>query len=432
MNGYVRASQTIGRDDWALLNVRYGGTASDDDVHALAAGTAIPSYSGFGYNGRYDQLSVTRHFDATSATLAVSSTATTARSFAEPYESVSKTSGTTFAFTTNRSNHNSSLATNLNYTRQAGPFTAAHIDGSLRGSQWSSNSRLNWSAYSAQSQVIETYYAQALRMSVPGAADYACSSHAAFASGASDVTPSAPHAAGVTADFTKTLKFNTRVTVGGFYGRTKNALVIASQAGGVALPAGYLAALNAQYAHLCGGSPLGASDVYLTHYVTVPERTDKEWYVSSTTTLGRVSFTLGYETYSALASGVPPPLPGTNGTLIDNAQIWNVPLHRGSAIVSYEYRGLTAGAGIAYAGRNNSAQLPANLIASAGVRLDTKRGAFTLSVQNLFNSYAGRFSSPALSTPAATTGAAVHFLGTPVPATWSLRYEVRTGQGKTL
>lgn len=428
LDGYIRAAQTRGRDGWTALHVAYGGTDADDDLNAMSEGTPIPSYTGFGYSGRYDMFNFTRRFGQNSATISLSNTATIADSYARPYETVSTSSGTTASFSYNRTGRSSSVTARLSSARETGPFTAAHVNASIEGSRWTNATHLNWAAYTAQTQTIETYYAQALRLAVPGAADYDCDSHAALASGPSDATPVAPHSTGVTAAITRRVRA-TDLTFGGFYDATRDALVIAGQAGGMALPPGYLAAIDQQYASLCGGAPLTAADLYLMHYVTVPLRVDKEWYASSNTSLGaNFNLALAYETYAATAYGVPAFPSGATSTLIDDAQIWNVPLHRASAILSYHTTAITAGIGTAYVGANNSAHLPAYAITSAGIRLSTVNGAIVMSIQNLFNEDAGRFTSPALATPTATTAGAMQFLGVPIARTWSIRYEVRTGR----
>ncbi len=264
---------------------------------------------------------------------------------------------------------------------------------------------------------------------MPGAADFDCSSHAAYASGPSQVTPDPPHSAGVTAAITRRLR-RANVTLGGFYDATKDALVVAAQAGGAALPSGYLQALNEQYAYLCGGGPLTASDLYLMHYVTVPLRVDKEWYASVNSPLGaNFNLAVAYETYAATAAGVPALPAGENSTLIPGSQIWNVPLHRASAIFSYHTPAVTVGVGTAFVDANNAAHLPAYSSTSAGIRFNVNNGAIVFSVQNLFNEDAGRFTSPAFAAASPTTSGSVQFLGVPIARTWSIRYEIRSGRG---
>ncbi len=46
LDGYIRAAQTRGRDDWTALHVAYAGSADDDDIDALAEGTPIPTTPG--------------------------------------------------------------------------------------------------------------------------------------------------------------------------------------------------------------------------------------------------------------------------------------------------------------------------------------------------------------------------------------------------
>jgi hypothetical protein len=429
-SGYARITQSRGRDDWSALHVEYAGAATDDDLASLAERIPIPTESGFNYSGRYDEMTVTRNFETSSATIKINSSQSLASSFVSPFESTSVSSGTTLALSTSHTNQRSSFNTNVEATRETGPFTTAHINASFGGTLSSTQSHLRWDLYSAQSQVLQTYYADALTMSVPGAADFSCGGHAAFASGPSDVTPNAPHSVGLTASGSRSFNaIHTKVTLGGFVSQTTNALVIAASASNAALPPGYLDELNAQYASLCGGAPLTPSDLYLTHYVSVPRQIDKEGYASSSTSFGRFGLVTGYETYSAVALGVSKLSQGTNSTLINGAQIWNIPLHRASAVLSYRDQDATFGLGITYVSANSSSHLPANFVTSAGIRLATRGGIVTLSMQNLFHQDVSEFNSASLSAPTAMTGAPVGFIATPITPTWSLHYDVRVGQG---
>ena len=422
-NGYIRAAQTRGRDELSVLHVAYQGSALDDDRNAVVAGTALPSYFGFRYSGRYDEVSLTRAYNDMNATLKLSNAQTLASSFSGPYESVSKTDGTTVSLGTVRTGMHGTFTTHLEATREAGPFTAEHVNASIGGTRTWNAARLTWSIYSTQSQIMQTYYAQALRLSEPGAADFSCSGHAAFASGPSDVTQDAPHSAGITASLTRRLDAHTEITAGGFVSTTRNALVIASSSNSVPLSSAYLNALNTQYQALCGGPALNASDVYLAHYVTVPQRVDREGFLSTTSAFGRWGLITGYEVYSARALGLAPIQPGTNSTLIDGAQIWNVPLHRGSAIVTYRAGALTIALGALYTGDNNSAHLRGNAIFSGGLQYRMRQGTLNFSAQNIFHTVASTFTSPQFSAATPMTGAPVSFLATPVTPSWSLRYD---------
>ncbi|HYW53395.1 MAG TPA: hypothetical protein VE826_05470 [Dongiaceae bacterium] len=419
--GYLRVSQTRGRDSWAFLDVRFAGSATDDDRAAMTALAPIPSYSGYRFAGHYDELSATRAFGRDSATLKLSSTVSDVAGFNAGEESVSKSSGTTLALILARNGPSSSLSATVSAARQTGPFSAAHADVTVKGARWGPRSRVDWSVYSAQAQLMETYYADALRLAVPGAADFDCAGRSAFASGPSRVTEAAPHVVAAKVNVTRQLGARSQISAGGFYAQTTNALVMAADSGGVALPAGYTGALGNGFANACGGAALSPQNVFLTHYASVPRRVGAEWYASGSTALGPTVVTAGYETYSVYATGV---TPSPASTLIDHAQLWNVPLHRASLLIAYPRPALTAAVGFTYVSANNAAHLPAHLTASAGIRAVLGNGVVTLSGQNLFGSYAGVFTSSRFSAPTATTGAPVSFLATPVTPTWTLRYEL--------
>ena len=430
-DGYLRAAQSRGRDQWAALHVQYAGAGIDDDLNAFAGLLPIPSDSGFRYSGRYDELSLTRTFAASSATLKASSAGNLSEAFDDPYESVSASSATTLTLLTQHANLHSSFNTKLESTRETGAFPAAHINASVGGTLSSNDSQLRWSLYSSLAQTLLTDYAASLRLSEPGSADFSCGGHAAFASGPSDVAPSAPRSVGVTVNEVRHVGAHTQLSAGGFVSRTRDALVDVSENNSLALSPAYVATLGAQYAYLCGGRPLTASDVYLERYVSVPQRVDREWYLSGTTSLGPFALTAAYETYSSVAFGVSGTA-GVDSTLINGAQTWNIPLHRASTIFSYHAGPVTAGIGAVYVSANNSAHLPGHVITSAGLRWTMRSGILSLSAQNLFRRDAGDFASTALGTPAAMSGPPVTFLATPIAPTWSLRYGIRTSGRRLL
>jgi hypothetical protein len=333
-------------------------------------------------------------------------------------------SGTTLGLSYTHGGQGSLLSANVSGTKQTGPFSASRINGTLSGARWGPHSRFDWSLYSAQAQLMETYYADSLRLAVPGAADFDCAGHTAFASGPSDGTPGAPHIVAAKSNVTQQIGSRTQITAGGFYAQTTDALVVTSSSGGLALPNGYLQALDTSYSNLCGGQTLASNGVFLTHYTTVPRRVGAEWYVSSSTSIGPLVVQTGYETYSVFATGLPAVLMGTTSTLVDGAQLWNVPMHRASLLIAYPHRSLTAALGLAYVSSNNAAHLPAYVMASAGVRMLLRRGGIvTFSAQNLFGRYSDVFQSPRFAATSATTQAPVAFLATPLTPTWTLRYE---------
>ena len=109
-DGYVRVSQSRGRDMWTFLDVRFAGAATDDDRNALLALTPIPSYTGYRFSGRYDEVSLTRSFGANSATAKLSSTVSSVVGFSTLDESASLSSGTTFALSFAHAGKGSSLS----------------------------------------------------------------------------------------------------------------------------------------------------------------------------------------------------------------------------------------------------------------------------------------------------------------------------------
>jgi hypothetical protein len=384
-------------------------------------------YSGYRFSGHYDELAFTRNFGRDSVTAKLTSTATTTAVFSDGAESVARSGGGTLGLTFARSGSSSSLRAELTASHQTGAFGATQLNASLSGQRWGPRYRFDWSLYSAQAQLMQTYYAQALRLGVPSAASFDCDGHSAFAAGPSDVVARAPHVAAAKANLTRRFGERTQVTVGGFTSVTTNALAVAADSGAVAFPAGYTDALAAGYGSVCGGTPPAAPNVYLTRYVTVPRSIAREWYASVTTQAGPFTLTGAYETYSAFASGLPAPRAGVTTTLVNGAQLWNIPLHRASLLVAYPTARFTAAVGATYVSANNAAHLPAYVSGSAGVRVRAGNGFVSVSRQHLFGGATGVFTSARFAAATDTSGRPVQFLATPPQPTWTLRYDVRTG-----
>ncbi len=426
-NGYLRIARPRGRDQLTFLDVRFAGSQTDDDRAAVIALQSAAGYSGYRFSGHYDELAFTRTFGRDSLTAKLTSTATTTAVFTDAAEGVARSAGGTLGLTFAHSAPSSSLRAELTASHQTGAFAATQLNASLSGQRWGPRYRFDWSLYSAQAQLMQTYYAQALRLAVPSAASFDCGGHSAFAAGPSDVAARAPHVAAAKANLTRRFGERTQVSVGGFTSVTTNALAVAADSGAVAFPAGYVDSLAAGFNSVCGGTPIAASDVYLTRYVTVPRSIAREWYASATTQAGPLTVTAAYETYSAFASGLPAPRPGVTSTLVDGAQLWNIPLHRGSLLVAYPTARFTAAVGATFVSANNAAHLPAYINGSAGVRARAGNGFLTLSRQHLFGGNTGVFTSARYAAATETSGRPVQFLATPLEPTWTLRYDVRTG-----
>ena len=127
------------------------------------------------------------------------------------------------------------------------------------------------------------------------------------------------------------------------------------------------------------------------------------------------------------------PAPGFGVTsLIANAQLDGVPLHRAHAVLSRRAGNAIASLAAQYVDGHNAAHLPGHVTVAAGLQLQLGRnlgaGTLAISVQNLFHAYAGDVASPRYALPVASTGAPIGVLATPVTPAWRVRYTVRTGQ----
>jgi hypothetical protein len=426
-DGYVMASQVRGRDYFQFIDVRVAGSSIADDAEAVVANAAIPSYSGYRYSARYDELTTTRNYDGAALTLKLSDQHSSAAGFSGAFESPSDsdTLAAGVAYTRSRGAHTLSLA--LNGLRRAGGFAGGEINGTLSGGYAGPRSSYGWSAYVAQAQTLETYAAAAYRLSPPTAVAFNCAEGQAFATGPSDTSGAAPRSATLKANAALKIGARTDLTAGGFYAVTTHALAPALESNAVALPAGYLDLVERSHAQLCGGAPgLSAADLFLTRYHTVGRRVGAEWYLSQTTRSGAFALTTSFERYALVAHGVPVPSPGVVTTLVEGAQALGVPLERASAILSVNRRGLAAALGLQYVSGNNAAHLPAHLTASVGAQAPLGRGTLTLSGRNALHGYAGAFASPRYAEGFATTLGPVFPLATPIQPTWTLRYEFAT------
>jgi Carboxypeptidase regulatory-like domain len=95
-------------------------------------------------------------------------------------------------------------------------------------------------------------------------------------------------------------------------------------------------------------------------------------------------------------------LQNSQSTIVDGAQLPNVPIQTASVTIGYANSGTAAIVNFQYVARNNQNNLPAYSFASAGA--SARVGVIRLSLlgENLFNSYAGVFASPLNAVPLQT------------------------------
>ena len=95
----------------------------------------------------------------------------------------------------------------------------------------------------------------------------------------------------------------------------------------------------------------------------------------------------------------------TGSVIVPGAQLPNVPLHQGSAMLTagMPSRSIYALFRTTFVGRNNPRNLPGYLLSDAGIATKVRSVTLTLFERNLFDQHAGIFTTANGSVPLATT-----------------------------
>ncbi|HEY0384222.1 MAG TPA: hypothetical protein VGC72_18690 [Candidatus Elarobacter sp.] len=428
---WVLATHQIGTLTYRVLDVRFDGALAEDLRAARFAGVAVPSYSGFHYSGSYDELAVERVLrGGGSVALKYSATHVGVRSFFGASDSSVTSGSQALSLSAQRVFGATRAGATLTSTHDAAAVLGGNsLDASafVRGRIGRFDVRLAGSLSPTQNQ--ESTYVSAIQSGPPAGASFDCAAGDAIVDGRSNVSGGHPRARTLTAEI-RGRALGGDVAAGGFRSVAQNALVrVISSAAPGAFDASYNAALSQVATTLCGGAL--APDLYVRAYTTVPRLLGDEWYVTYGVARKGWRLDLAYETYALRAPVVPAHGAGVT-SLIANAQLDGVPMHRAHAVLSHRAGGTIASLAAQYVDGHNAAHLPGHVIVAAGLQFQLGRGlgggTLAISAQNLFHAYAGDVASSRYALPVASTGAPIGVLATPVTPAWRIRYTVRTGQ----
>lgn len=228
------------------------------------------------------------------------------------------------------------------------------------------------------------------------------------------------------------------------YRQVQNDVVLPAEVNATALasegifPPGYFGAV--QFLHNspagCGaapGTPFGPSNIYLSTPIGGVQRVYEGAQIAGFFTLGNLVIQPFYNIQVAKALSSDPRINNPYSIEPPGAQLPNIPLHRAGVTLDYRapHSALEYLLAAHYTGSNNGQNLPANTIVDAGVNANLARGSLTFAVNNLFDSYAGIFSSSQYSVPyTALNGTQIGTIARPnMPRQISVTYNVKFGSG---
>ncbi|HLI97170.1 MAG TPA: TonB-dependent receptor [Candidatus Baltobacteraceae bacterium] len=224
------------------------------------------------------------------------------------------------------------------------------------------------------------------------------------------------------------------------YRQVQNDVVLPVEVNGTQLleefPAAYFSEAAAVYDSTCGvppSTPFGAQNTYFSTPIGNVQRIYQGAQLNGYFQLGGLVMMPFYDVQSASAISSDPRFANPYAITISGAQLPNVPLHRAGLTVSYKAprSSVMWMANATYTGSNNSQNLPAYTLVSAGVSTALKRGELTFAASNIFNTYGGIFATPENAVPYMTpSGLTVPTIARPnTPRQFSVTYTARFGQG---
>ncbi len=428
---YVIAMQTHGRDSYHLLDARFAGGSADDAPAALVDGVSAGYTSGYRYFGNYDEFAFTRAFGPASLTLksTFTQTATTGYvatpSFAAQVPAHNGLATLGLDYERSTGSHGYGFA--LDDAQRSGSFAGTDLEARAHVKTMLAGTALQLSASRAQTQVQEAYSAGAYEFGAPSAATITCSPPSATVVGPAGALGSHPTADTLDLHLRRRLANEATLSAGGFVSAGRDGLVFPASALGATLDPAYRAQVASDVALLCPGRTLGAADLFVQRYESVPRLSGREWFVDATLPLGALRAEATYETYSLTAPQLPADLAGIPSTLVAGAQVPGVPLHRANLLLSYRRLRFVAAAALQYTSDNNVDALPGHVTVAAGLQLPAGPGVVAFAAQNLFGAYSGTYVSPMFAVPLATSSGVLPTLAIPLRPAWSLRYTLPLG-----
>lgn len=224
------------------------------------------------------------------------------------------------------------------------------------------------------------------------------------------------------------------------YRQVQNDVVLPVDVNGTQLlgefPANYFNEAAAVYDSTCGAppsTPFGPRNTYFSTPIGNVQRIYEGTQLNGYFRMGGLVLIPFYDVQVAKAISNDPRFDNPYAITVSGAQLPNVPMHRAGLTASYKAprSSLLWMANATYTGSNNGQNLPAYTEVSAGVVTALKRGELSFVASNIFNSYAGIFSTPQNAVPYMTpNGLTIPTIARPnAPRQVAFTYTVRFGQG---
>ncbi len=419
--GWITLGQSMGRDQLLLVDVRYDGSGYTDHRNAYFEGLPAPYTLGFGYTGSYQLLKVTRSFH--NAAVSFQAVAQAFDLHNAGYDALnalsSSNSVASYQLNFQRSEARFSYGGNIGVTRSNGPLPLSSPELHAHASYTSGAFTASAETAIEQSQNNESDGVAAQTLVPPQSAVFNCTSGTAAVFG-----PSITNGKHPTKTLVETnLRYGTEtenVSAGGFITREHNAIVEDQASLPIGLPPGYEPQLQQYFGSNCPGQAFTAQDVFAQRYVQVPVLDTNEFYVSGKTHIGAFSISGFYESLSRYTTA---PIPGlTFTTLVPYTQLPFIPRDRANLLVSLNAHGTLLAADALYTSVNNADALPAHVELMIGAAKTVGKGTLSLSLDNPFGAYGGRYVSPQYAVALAASSGSFLPLATPLARTWSIEY----------
>ncbi len=417
---FVRLATTHGRDTLQVVAVTFGGSSALDDRRAFADSRPIPSLSAFAYAGRYEEASATRAFDAGSLTLKATDQRVQIDAHGTGYANTAATSADTAGLSFQRRSSNSELTLELKGYRSIAGLQTSMLGGNVQATTMLNGWRARLGTSVAPTQEREFDAARVTKFDTPNAAAISCDGQTATIRGSSDAPTAHPRTAMLSFALDPPRSRFGQFRVGGFASQTTNAIV-RLLAVDEALDPALAAALGFEYRSVCG-AVLPADGIVTDGVASVRRLRGDELYVSDTWRKGRFTVSGFYETFADRAVDPGPQAAAVRTTLLSNAQLPGVPLHRANALVAYAGTRWSVAADALFTSANNAQNLPSHTVVSLGAATVVGPGRLEFSVQNVLGSYSRTYTEPDSAIGIASGGDPFRTLAIPLHRTWSVRY----------
>jgi hypothetical protein len=420
---WTTIDHNAGRDELFYVGVRYLGGAAIDHTQATFLGSPSGFYAHYDYAGSYQYAKLTRSFTGLSVYAQATAQTFTLRNAGFASTATGSTSAQNYAAGFERQagawsyGGRAGVAASSGTFHSVGPEANAHAE--YRRGRLSS--RLAYTV--GQSQTQETFGAGQQVLAPPQTAQFDCAGGTAVVAAPSVVDGAHPRKRTLEAAVSAADASGTKVTLGGYLADERDALVQGLDQGPLAAGGSYLASVSSLYAATCSGRTFSPSALFAQRVEQVGSLRSREAYVAFERRRARFSVSGFYEVLSRFAAAAPDGAPEVS-SIVPGAQAAHVPLHRANLLLSYQTPRVLLGADALYTAANNASDLPGHVELFLGGALKTANGVVSLSLENPFGAYGGRFVSSRYALPITTTAGPFASLAAPLPRTWLLRYEL--------